>query len=287
MPPSASRAIVVPTTLTSPRVRAPAALGLADRRQRVGRLARLGDADDERAVVHQRVAVAELGRVLHLDRHPRHLLEHVLADQGRVPGGAAGRDDDPLDVLELVIAQVEAAEARGALFLQQVAAKRVAEALRLLADLLEHEVGEAVPLHHRQVPVDLVHRLADPRRLQVAHPVAVAREHHQLAVVEIDDRAGVLQQRGGVRGDEPLVLAHAHEQRRALPGRDQHARLVGRDEGEAVGAVHFAQRGRHRFLEVAVVVLAHQVREHLGVGLRGEVVTPAARASSGWCWSSR
>ena len=46
----------------------PAALGLADRRQRVGGLAALGDADDQRAAVHHRIAVAELGGVLDLHR---------------------------------------------------------------------------------------------------------------------------------------------------------------------------------------------------------------------------
>ena len=61
----------------------PAPLGLADGRQGVGGLARLGDADDQRALVDDRIAVAELGGVLDLDRDPGQLLEHVLADQRR------------------------------------------------------------------------------------------------------------------------------------------------------------------------------------------------------------
>ena len=168
--------------------------------------------------------------------------------------------------------QVEAADAGGAFVFQQVAAKRVAEALGLLADLLQHEVGVAAPLHRGEVPVDLVDRLADSGGLQVAHPVAVAGEHHHLAVVEVDHRAGVLQQRRRVRGHEALVLADAHQQRRALPGRHQHAGLVGRDEGQTVGAVHVPQRAGDGLLEVALVELAHQVGQHLGVGLRLEGV---------------
>ena len=89
-----------------------AALRLAHRRQRVGGLAGLGDDDDQRPAVDHRVAVAELRGVLDLDRDPGHLLEHVLADERRVPGRAAGGDDDALDLLELVVAQVEAADAR-------------------------------------------------------------------------------------------------------------------------------------------------------------------------------
>ena len=256
-------------------VRAPRRLASRIGGERIGRLARLGDADHQRPVVHHGVPIAELRGVLHLDRDPGHLLQHVLADQRRVPRGAAGGDDDPLDLLELVVAQVEAADARRAFLFQQVAAERVAEALGLLADLFQHEVGVAVPLHLSQVPVDLVDRLADPGGLQVPHPVAVAGEHHHLAVVEVDHRAGVLQQRRSVRRDEPLVLAHADQERGSLAGRHQHAGLVRRDEGETVGAVHFAQRRGDRLFEVALVELAHQVGQHLGVGLGREAVAPA------------
>ena len=174
------------------------------------------------------------------------------------------------DLRELLVGQIEAANPRGALVFQQVAAQRVAEALRLLADLLQHEVRVAAPLDRGQVPLDLRDRLADPVGVQRAHPVALAGQHHHLAVVEVDHRAGVLEQRRGVRRDEPLVLAHAHQQRRALARRDQHVRLVGRDEREPVGALDVAQRERHRLLEVAAIELADEMRQHLGVGLGAE-----------------
>ena len=79
-------------------------LGFADGGQRVGGLARLGDADDQRLRVDHRVPVAELRGVLDFHRKPRHLLQHVLADEPGVPGGAAGGDDDALELLELLVA---------------------------------------------------------------------------------------------------------------------------------------------------------------------------------------
>ena len=213
--------MVEPTTLTRPIGPGAPALGFADGRQRVGGLARLGDADHQRLGVHHRIPVAELRRVLDLDRKPGHLLQHVLADDAGMPRGPAGGDDDPLELLELFVAEVEAADPGGALVLQQVPPERVAEALRLLADLLEHEVGIAAPLHRGQVPVDLVDRLADPGGFQVAHPVAFPGEHHHLTVIQIHHRAGVLQERRGIGRDEPLVLAHADQQRRAVAGGHQ------------------------------------------------------------------
>ena len=101
MPPSASRAIVLPTTLHDRQRRMPPPLRLAQGGQRVGRLARLAEGEDERAVVERGVAVAELAGVLDLDRQVGQLLDQVLADQGRVLARAAGGEDDPADPAEL------------------------------------------------------------------------------------------------------------------------------------------------------------------------------------------
>ena len=65
------------------------------RRERVGGLARLGDADDEVLGADHRVAVAELGGDVHLDRDPGPVLDRVAADEAGVVAGAAGDDDDP------------------------------------------------------------------------------------------------------------------------------------------------------------------------------------------------
>src|SRR5262249_5502444 len=122
-----------------------------------------------------------------------HLLEHVLPDQGGVPGGTARGDDDPLEPLELIVVEVETGDPGGPLVVQQVTPKRVAETLRLLADLLQHEMRIAVPLYHCQIPVDLVDGFADAGDLEIADPVAFTSEHRHFAVVEVDDRSRVLQ----------------------------------------------------------------------------------------------
>ncbi len=90
------------------RQRARAVLaGVLDRHERVHRLARLADRDDERVVADHRVAVAELVRELDVDGHARPLLDRVLADHARVGGGAARDDDDARDADEELVETVE------------------------------------------------------------------------------------------------------------------------------------------------------------------------------------
>ncbi len=112
MPPSASRAIVLPTVLTIARVGCPLPLRLAEGAEGVGRLARLAEDEDQRAVVERGVAVAELAGVLDLDRQVGQPLDQVLADQRRVPARAAGGEDDPADPAELAGGEVQPAELR-------------------------------------------------------------------------------------------------------------------------------------------------------------------------------
>ncbi len=59
--------------------------GMADGRQRVGRLTGLRNRDEQVALPDQRVAIAELRPNVHLDRRPHHLLNKIFPDQAGVP----------------------------------------------------------------------------------------------------------------------------------------------------------------------------------------------------------
>ena len=134
--------------------------GEAHRGQRVQRLAGLRDADHEVAGADHRVAVAVLGRDVHLDRDARPLLDRVAADQARVVGGAAGDDDDALGAAQQLVVELGQIHAVGA---DRAVGDRLGDGVGLLVDLLEHEGLVAALLGGVGVPVDLV-RLALERR---------------------------------------------------------------------------------------------------------------------------
>ena len=84
--------------------------GLALRRERIGGLPRLADQDGQRIRVHDRVAVAELASVIHLDGNLRQPLEQELAGQRGVPTGATGHDLYGAEVLKLLFGDVHLVE---------------------------------------------------------------------------------------------------------------------------------------------------------------------------------
>ena len=67
---------------------------MAERGERVGSFARLGDDDAERVGKQDRVAVAELARDIDLDADAGEALDPLFADHGDVEGCAAGDDRD-------------------------------------------------------------------------------------------------------------------------------------------------------------------------------------------------
>ena len=92
-----------------------------------------------------------------------------LADQRRVIRGAAGDEDDALDLRDV---ELDAVEDDVVVLEIDAAAQRVRDRARLLVDLLEHEVLEAalLGLHRRPVMifgsrcVDLALEVGDRRR---------------------------------------------------------------------------------------------------------------------------
>ena len=182
---------------------------------------------------------------------------------------------------ELVLAHPELVEREVAARVHP-AEQRVRDRLRLVGDLLEHEVRVAALLGGGGVPVDVVRPALGRRAVEVGDRHAVPGDRHDLVLAELDRVARVRDERGDVRPEEVLAVAGADHQRRAAPGADDELRVV---------AVHGEQRERaleppahdaHRLGQVAArssYAAGEQVRGHLGVGVgararrrRGELV---------------
>ena len=122
-----------------------APFGLAQRAQRVRGFAGLGNDQQHGVAFQRRVAVVKLVGEFHLDRQVGQFLDQILAHQGRVPTGARGRDDDPLDAAQFRGRHVQASKPRGGAFEVKAPAQRVFDRARLLENLLEHEMRELRP----------------------------------------------------------------------------------------------------------------------------------------------
>ena len=102
--------------------------------------------------------------------------------------------------------------------------------------------------------------------------VAARREHGDVAIVEVHDGPRVLEDRGGVGGDEIFAVADAQQHGRSLPRHDDLLGIVGGDDRQAVRADHVLERRDHARLERVARRVLDQVGERLRVRLGPERV---------------
>ena len=240
--------------------------------ERVGRLARLGDADHQRVGAEDGLAVAELAGHVDLHRHARQLLDGVAHDEAGVIRGAAGDDEDAPQAAQHLVADADLGEVDGAV-LEQAAGERVAKRRRLLVDLLEHEGLVAALLGGVVVPLDDRLLAHERRAADVAELRAFGAKRDDVAVLEEDHGARVRHEGGDRRGEEHLAVADADDQRCLVARAHDDVGLVGRDGAEGVVAVQQTDRLADRSGEAAADALLDEMRHHLGVGLAGERVT--------------
>ena len=88
-------------TFTTLTIRATLSRGIAQRGERIGGFARLADEERPGGGRERRLAVAELGGDIDLDRQARQLLEPVFRDMAGVGGGAAGDERQAVDAGEI------------------------------------------------------------------------------------------------------------------------------------------------------------------------------------------
>ena len=243
---------------------------IAQRRQRVGGLARLRHDDRQAPRPERRRAIAVFGSDIDLDRQMGKALEPVFGDHAGVIGGAAGGDRDAVQFRKIERQRHRQRHALGRHL--DVIRQRMADDFGLLENLLGHEMAviALVDVHHRGLRFQ--HRALHDRALRVVNLGAVAGDDHPVAVLEIAHRVGERRQRNRIGADEHRALAVADGERRALARADQKIVLAGKQERQRKGAAQPRQRRFDRLDRgsAALHLLADQVRDHFGVGLGDE-----------------
>jgi len=195
----------------------------------VGGFAGLGDEEADGAGVGDGVAVAVLAGVVDFDGEAGEALDHELAGEAGVPGGAAGGDGDLAGVAEVFVGDLHGFEEDFAGVEGDAAEGGVADGAWLLVDLLEHEVLVAGLFGLDGVPGDALDFEGEGVGVEVGEGDALLGEDGDFAVGEEVDVAGVVEDAGDVGGEEELAVADADDGGWAHAGGDE---LVGLVRGE-------------------------------------------------------
>ena len=152
------------------------------------------------------------------------------------------------------------------------AGQALPECLRLLVDLLEHEVGEAALLGGLRRPVHARHEPLARGPVDGRDRGARRAKVDDVPILEEDHPVRVRQDRGDVGGEERLAVTEPHHERDVLPRAHQPVRLTAMHDRHRVGALDLRKRRTNGVGQVAGVRVLDQVREGLRVGVGAEHV---------------
>src|SRR5258708_10297603 len=88
---------------------------------------------------------------------------------------------------------------------------------------------EAALFRHDRIPGDVLDLATDGASLEIGKMHAVGSDYRQVAIGQKENIAGVMQDRGYVRGHEIFVIAEADYNWRAIARGDAFVWVVGRD----------------------------------------------------------
>ena len=123
-------------------------------------------------------------------------------------------------------------------------ADRLAQRVRLLVDLLEHERLVAALLGGGGVPRDRLGVALDALAVEVEELRALGRDHDELAVADELRLARVLEEGDDVGGEERLAVAEPDHHRALQARADDHVRVQRRDDAECEVPVQVEERRR-------------------------------------------
>lgn len=166
-----------------------------------------------------------------------------------MPGGAAGAEEDAVDVAEFFGAYVESAEVSGAIVVGEASAHGVEEGGGLLEDFFFHEVVKVAQFGVFFLPVDGFYYGVDGLVVGSGYIKVIVFDVNDFAVFEVDDAFGAHGDGGDVASEEELVVPYADEEWRAFASTDDFSGVVFADDGDAVGAFYLGQAHADAFKE--------------------------------------
>jgi hypothetical protein len=227
----------------------------------------LGDEEGHVARLHGRFAIAELGSDVDLDGEPSEAFEPVFPDETGEISCAAGGNRQALHVAEIERQFHRKRDPAGREV--HVMGERATHDLRLLVDLLRHEVAVVALLGDEGAGDDFLARTLHRTTFGIADVRAVTGEDGPVAVLQVADLVRQRRERQRVGAEIHLALAEPDRQRGAVTGPDEKVLLSREQEGEREGAPQ-AWEGRSHGLQgraALAELVGDELGHDLGVGL--------------------
>ena len=210
--------------------------GKAQSRQRIRRLARLTDRNDERIGRQNGIAVTKLGSELHAARNAGDPLQHILRHKARMIGRPARHDDDLGNILEILLCKAVDIELHRPVARECV--ERILDDARLLADLLHHEVLISALFGTLRIPIDVDLAFVDDIAVEIVERGLARLQARHLQVVDIVDVARMLEHGRHIGGKIGVLVRDTDDHRAVLAGDIDLIGMIRKEDRKGISSPH-------------------------------------------------
>ena len=182
---------------------------------------------------------------------------------------AACHDIDFRKTFNLLFGHGDAVQLDGTVLVEP-AGQRLIKSLRLLIDLLQHEMIIAFLFGSIRIPGHMEHIPVHFLPVFVIDLHAVRCQHYHFIIFNQIDFFHVLQQSRNIRCDKVASLPQTCDQRRILADCHDLFRFCGSDHADGICPSHFRYSLIHCILQITVIVDANQMGDDLRIGFRPE-----------------
>ena len=245
--------------------------------QRIGRLPRLGDGNDDVILVNDWLSIAKFRGVFHLYRYAGIFFNGIHPYLCSVPGGAACSDDDAPGIEKLIPVVDKTGQGDVVRFHIYPAPHTITQCGRLLEYFLEHEMGISALLKLTECQFELLYlgRLLDIANCSYFEWF-VSFDGDNLFITYIDHLIGVFNERGCIGTDKVFIFANADHQGTPFSGRDDEVGFVSLEYGNGISSHNLRESQLYSRGQIHVVCDFHifdELHQYLRIGLALESVS--------------
>ena len=245
----------------------PAPLRLLERGERITRLPRLRNHNQERVLIDNRVAITELRGDIHLDEDACKLFDVVFTHKTRMVRSTTRNDVDLVERIQIVRIPCEFVKGDGFFIRRDALAHRIAHRLRLLVNLLEHEVLIAALFRCLGVPCHFEHLLRHRCAKMVCHLDRILADNGYFPIRQNIGAARFGYNGRNIRSDEVLALTESDDERVVLLRADEQIGMSAAHKYKRIRAFDALEHRTHCSDEVPRIDLLEEMHDDLCIRL--------------------
>jgi hypothetical protein len=183
-----------------------------------------------------------------------------------MPRGATGHDPDAADCGKLLGRQSNVRQICLASIVGIAPSHRVENRLRLLVNLLQHEVRKPALFRRGGIPGNLRQFSFNRLSLDIGEPDICRGHDRHIALLEVGHVTGMGEHRHNVGRDETRLCRCSHNQRTSCASGDHRSRFPLRNDGKRITPAHILRGSPYRLgqlhalLEISIDQMRHDFR---------------------------